>query len=664
MKSERADWRLPTYLTLVVLAGCALAASAVLGEGLSYSSELLVLSLLAAVVAPHTVRIGTRMDMSAFHPFVLTSILLLGITPSLVVATAGVFSLGLCRRARWPAYQLAFNTGVFLVTTWLTAQTYLLAGGTLGWLPADRAIPAMGAATLVFFLCNTLLIAGVVGITSGVPAGKVWREKYLWSAASYFAGGALALVMGNLVLRFGIYSLVLSLPVAILIYSSYRLYVEKMEEKRRHLEDIERMNQELERKVRERTRELEIVNQMLKESNAELVRANRLKSEFLANMSHELRTPLNAIIGFSELLLDPGTGALKQDQKEYVSDILSSGRHLLELINDILDLSKIEAGKMKLSPDEFELAGAVEEALMTLRVEASRKQIGMEARLDPEVPLLVADRGKFKQIVTNLLSNAVKFTPAGGRVTLTTERDGDGVRVSVEDTGIGIRPEDQERIFAAFVQVDGSYARKYQGTGLGLTLVKRFVEMHRGEITVFSEVGKGSVFTFRLPRSLPGGGSDAAVPVPGAGRPAPGEHPPAEGPGHLILVVEDNPANLKLARDVLRSRGYRVLEATSGEEALDTVKFIRPDLILMDIQLPGMDGLTATRRLKGDPATRDIPTVALTAHAMKRDEERVREAGCVGYIAKPIDTASFPLRIAEYLRPGDGPDPAPGREVA
>ncbi len=639
------------FLALVNVAGFALAASSLIRGGVILTPEFMILAVITAVVAPHSVRIGVRMELSAFHPFILTSMILLGTNPSLVLAAVAIGAMGLFHRPRWEPYRFLFNLSTFMITTWCACQTYLGAGGTVGSLATERDLPALMLATLAFYLVNTLLVAGVVGISAGAAVLQVWREKYLWSAPSYFAGGAVALLMGALVRRYGIYSLVLCLPFSILLYYSYRLYVEKMEEKQRHLEDIEKLNLELERKVRERTQELEILNQMLKESNAELLRANNLKSEFLANMSHELRTPLNAIIGFSELLLEPAYGALTADQREYVADILSSGRHLLELINDILDLSKIEAGKMRLALDEFDLPDAVEEAMMTLRVEASRKQISLEARLDPALPAVVADRGKFKQILTNLLSNAVKFTPAGGRVTLSTEKEGDTLRVSVEDTGIGIRPEDQERIFAAFIQVDGSYARRYQGTGLGLTLVRRFVQMHGGEISVQSDVGKGSLFTFRLPLH-PGTGAPAepearegeAV----SGRPG----PPAggDGPGNLILVVEDNPANLKLVREVLKGRGYRVLEAASGEEALDAVKFIRPDLILMDIQLPGLDGLAVTRRLKQDPATRDIPTVALTAHAMKRDEARVREAGCAGYIPKPIDTVNFPRQVALYLR--------------
>ena len=223
--------------------------------------------------------------------------------------------------------------------------------------------------------------------------------------------------------------------------------------------------------------------------------------------------------------------------------------------------------------------------------------------------------------------------------------------MSVSDSGPGIGPKQRERLFQPFQQADSSIRRRYDGTGLGLSISKSFVELHGGKIWLESEVGKGSLFTFRLPLrrcqaeaaegDSRGAGSDASPQRPAQ---------PGGVPGDLILVVEDNPANLKLVREILKGRGYRVLEASSGEEALDALKFIRPDLILMDIQLPGMDGLAVTQRLKEDPATRDIPTIALTAHAMKRDEARMLEAGCSGYIPKPINTADFPRQIAEYLR--------------
>jgi signal transduction histidine kinase len=227
--------------------------------------------------------------------------------------------------------------------------------------------------------------------------------------------------------------------------------------------------------------------------------ASRHKSEFLANMSHELRTPLNAIIGFSEVLLERMFGELNPKQAEYLQDIVSSGRHLLSLINDILDLSKIEAGRMELELATFDLPTALENALTLIRERASRHGVALDLDADTRLGDFVGDERKLRQILLNLLSNAVKFTPEGGRVGLkATPADG-AVEIAVSDTGIGIAPEDQEAIFEEFRQVGSDYARKREGTGLGLTLTKKFIEMHGGRIWVKSEVGKGSTFTFTLP---------------------------------------------------------------------------------------------------------------------------------------------------------------------
>jgi signal transduction histidine kinase/ActR/RegA family two-component response regulator len=646
MSANRLPGPLRAYLIGVNLVGAALAISVFTREPLSFSLPLLVLAAMAMVAAPHTVTIGARMEMSTFHPFILTAMLLLGTAPAHLTAAAAIVAMAVYPPRRWEAYRFLFNLNGMLIATWVTCQIYRISGGGQGSLALEHDLPALLVAALGFYLVNTFLVSAAVGYSTGAFILRVWREKYWWSAPSYFGGAALAMLLALMVERFGIYSLLLCLPLSALLYYSFRLYAEKLEEKQRHMDDVQRMNRDLERKVRERTDELEILNQRLKESNAELIRANNLKSEFLANMSHELRTPLNAIIGFSELLLEQGPRPLMGDQREYVTDILSSGRHLLELINDILDLSKIEAGKMRLSLDEIELAEVVEEAMMTLRVDATRKEIALEASLEGPLDGIVADRGKIKQILTNLLSNAVKFTPPGGRVHLSAEKRDRFLHVSVQDSGIGIRKEDQERIFAAFIQVDGSYARKYQGTGLGLTLVKRFVEMHGGEITVTSEAGRGSTFSFRIPLSPPE--AEQASPADTGRAPEAPPAPPAGG-GQLILVVEDNPGNMKLAREILSARGYRVLEAVTGEDALDTIRFIRPDLILMDIQLPGLDGLAVTRRILANPSTQDIPVVALTAHAMMGHEASALQAGCVGYIPKPIDATGFPRRVAEIL---------------
>jgi len=621
----------------------------VLRDGaLSFETAFLTLALIGAIMAPHTVHLGMRVEMSISHPFILATMILLGTANAVLMSIICIGSLCFIRAPRMEFYRALFNISSFVITTFATCRTYVFFGGSA---QGGGSVPlfALMTATLVFYLVNTYGISGVVALSGRLNLFKVWHENFLWSAPSFFAGGSLALGMSYFLQRFGIYSFVLSLPFCVLIYYSYKLYLDKLEEKKQHLEDIERMNADLERKVKERTQELEVVNQKLQKSNLELQRVNSLKSEFLANMSHELRTPLNAVIGFSELLLDTGSGTLTEDQKDYVADILSSGRHLLELINEILDLSKIEAGKMKLSIEEFEIGPVCDEAMVLLRVEAGRKHIELVLEIEDPALEVCADRSKVKQIMNNLLSNAVKFTHPGGRVTLRTRREGDGLAVSVIDTGIGIKGEDQDRIFQAFTQVDGSYARRYQGTGLGLTLVKKFVEMHGGQLTLRSRFGEGSDFTFTLPRFVT---PPAQVVEPSASDLPEGVSQltrAAGREGDLILIVEDNPLNMKLVRDILKANGYRVAESTTGEEALDALKFIRPDLILMDIQLPGMDGLRAARLLRDNPETCDIPVVALTAHVMKGDEVRAKEAGCAGYIPKPIEPGEFPRQIAAFL---------------
>jgi signal transduction histidine kinase len=250
----------------------------------------------------------------------------------------------------------------------------------------------------------------------------------------------------------------------------------------------------LEQQVAERTHELG-------EAIAQLESASRHKSDFLANMSHELRTPLNAIIGFSEVLLERMFGEINAKQKEYLQDILSSGRHLLSLINDILDISKVEAGRMELQPGTFDLRFVLLKAVSLVRERATRQGITVELEVDQSVGAIEADERRVKQILFNLLSNALKFTPSGGRVTLTAARIDDAVQISVRDTGIGIRGEDQDRIFEEFQQAGPGKA--VEGTGLGLALARRFVEMHGGRIWVESVVGAGSSFTFTLPVHRP-----------------------------------------------------------------------------------------------------------------------------------------------------------------
>jgi len=377
--------------------------------------------------------------------------------------------------------------------------------------------------------------------------------------------------------------------------------------------------------------EIALQKHELEVANAQIRENSRLKSEFLANMSHELRTPLNSILGFSEILKDNLAGKMTpQQEQECLQNIHSSGRHLLNLVNDVLDLSKIEAGRLELQYEEFQVGTCLAEVLTVVRPLSERAGVNLVVELDNETALLRADKGKFKQILYNLISNAIKFTPEGGQAVIKTRtkpRAGQLV-LQIKDSGIGIDPEHHDQIFSEFFQVQAAADRQFEGTGLGLALVKRLVGLHGGTIKVDSQLGRGANFTVTLPlRGL---------------RP--------EGQmRNKILVIEDNPSSLELSTLVLRGHGFRVDTATDGQEGLQKAKAHPYDLILMDIQLPGIDGLTVTRLLKADPRTSKTPIVALSARAMLGDEREAMDAGCSGYITKPIEVKSFLNTVTEYL---------------
>ena len=364
----------------------------------------------------------------------------------------------------------------------------------------------------------------------------------------------------------------------------------------------------------------------LEVANAQIAEVSRLKSEFLANLSHELRTPLNAILGFSELLRDDLAGKLSDKQrKDCLDNIYNSGRHLLSLINDVLDLTKIEAGRMDLVYEEFGVESGFREVLNVVRGLATKSAVEIVSLVEPADLLVIADKNKFKQILYNLLSNAIKFTPSGGQVLAEGRAADNQLLVRVKDSGIGIPKELQHKIFGTFYQVQSASNREYPGTGLGLALTKRLVELHGGTIEFDSVPGQGTTFTLTLPL-----------------KPGPSKR-------NRVLVVEDNASNLDLARMVLEGNGLTVDTATTGPEGLDKARHLRPDLILMDMQLPGVDGLAITRQLKSDPVTAHIKVVALTANALKGSEEEALAAGCSGYIAKPIELKKFMLQVTNFL---------------
>jgi signal transduction histidine kinase/CheY-like chemotaxis protein len=376
----------------------------------------------------------------------------------------------------------------------------------------------------------------------------------------------------------------------------------------------------------------------------ELAVASRMKSEFLANMSHELRTPLNSVIGFSEILHDETFGPLNEKQLKYTGNILTSGKHLLGLINHILDLSKVEAGKMELFYEDFSISDVFDEVLAVTAPMASKKNIVMETKINPELTTIKADKNKIKQILLNFMGNAIKFTPEGGSATIEAHRVDDMAQISIIDTGIGISQEDQTKLFQPFKQLDSSTSRKYEGSGLGLALVKRFVELHGGKVWLESEPDRGSTFTFTIPIGgkikEPGESEEHESVKAHEGIKNPGftgmsgapegkqkgdkeaidtiqtpvivEPEGATEDDPLVLVVEDDINASELLKLALTGAGYRVIQAYSGKEALAIAGDFDIFAITLDLMLPGMDGWSVLRKLKDNPRTSNTPVIVIS----------------------------------------------------
>ncbi|UCE79949.1 MAG: diguanylate cyclase [Nitrospiraceae bacterium] len=409
--------------------------------------------------------------------------------------------------------------------------------------------------------------------------------------------------------------------------------------------ELEELNRNLEKKVMERTEELE-------RTNRELERMNELKGRFIANTSHELRTPLNSILGFSDVLKEKTFGPLTDDQERYVKNIHSAGKHLLELINNVLDIAKIEAGKYEMMYETFLVTDLTEDVLNIMMPVGQNKSIEITVQLDEKVDSITADRVKIKQVLYNLLSNAIKFTPEGGQVGIQISHEtmtdrgniwiddaSEYIKFSVWDEGVGISPDDKNRIFDEFEQVDTTLSRESGGAGLGLALCKKLVELHGGSITVDSTLGKGSTFSFTIPVSSPV-------------EPAQAEEPQAirlnfpwmkeEAP--LILVVEDDPATSELLTLHLSQNGYKVAHAFDGEEAIEKARDLKPFAITLDVMLPKKDGWEVLQALKSDPNTADVPAII---HSVVDNKDLAFALGATDYLLKPLDKHALLSKLEE-----------------
>ncbi|MBI2081659.1 MAG: response regulator [candidate division NC10 bacterium] len=360
----------------------------------------------------------------------------------------------------------------------------------------------------------------------------------------------------------------------------------------------------------------EVLEQRVIERTRELEEASRHKSEFLAHMSHELRTPLNAIIGFAQLLEQGHGGALGPKHRRYVDNIHRSGKHLLTLINDILDLAKVEAGRMELHLEDLSLPQLVDETLAVVKGMAASRDVKLQLALDAEISRVPADPVRLKQILFNLLSNAVKFTPPGGVVTLRTSvsSDGEEVLFAVADTGIGIKPEDLKRLFRPFEQIARGEGREFGGTGLGLSLTKHLVELHGGRLWAESAgPGQGATFTLALPRQT-------AAPKP------------------RVLLVDDTAKDRELVCDYLQAAGFEVEEAADGLQALELISRARPDLLVLDLVMPRMSGQELLQQLRARAETATLPVIVISGTEGMTEEERLA-LGVTAFLSKPFSPA-------------------------
>ena len=364
------------------------------------------------------------------------------------------------------------------------------------------------------------------------------------------------------------------------------------------------------------TVELSETNRQLELRNREVERANRLKSEFLASISHELRTPLHTIIGFSELLAEEVEGPLNDRQRRFLGHIHKDAQHLMELINDILDLSKIEAGRIELHPEAVEVSAALENALAGIRPISEAKAIEIANRVDPGIFAYV-DAVRFREIFSNLLSNAVKFTPEGGKIRIDLRTSGSFARICVSDTGIGIAPEEHTRIFEKFYQAGSTTRGVREGTGLGLAITKNLVDLHGGTISVESDLGQGSRFQFTVPLA------DAE-----SGRPMDARR---EKP--LVLIVENEPSARELMVGYLEPRDYQTVTAASVEEGLVKVRDLNPDAITLDLLFPGQNGWHMLSELRRKPETAALPVIVVS---VLDEEASALASGASAYLTKPV----------------------------
>ena len=615
--------RARSYVALVIASGATLLVLSVPGPvpdpGLT--AGLLIASCLTSlwkINLPIPLASGSTLSVS--YAADLMALLLAGPRIAIVVAAAGALTQCTVNvKRRYPAYRTAFSVAAEVVTMTATGAAYLALGGVVGPREIAPTLPPLAGAIATYFAVNTGLVAGAIALTTGRSPWVVWREDFSWSAASFMVAGAAGALAAIVIARGAGWEAAFLLAPVYLTYRTYRVFVTRLEEERRH--------------------------------TAEMEAANRLKDQFLATLSHELRTPLNAILGWAEMLR---SNSLHHSRRERAADaIFNNATRQARLIEELLDMARIMAGKLRLEMGEVDPGDLVRGALEIVHPDAAAKQIAIAVAVDPAAGLLRGDGSRLQQVLWNLLSNAVKFTPVGGRIAVRVAGGGARASVTVTDSGDGIPPEFLPAVFEPFRQADASPTRTYGGLGLGLAIVKHLVEAHGGTIAASSEGrGRGATFTVTLPATpRPAGQRSPALD-------APGPPPPSSLDGLSVLVVDDDEASRTVAAAHLESHRATVLTAASAAEAIGLLSRARVDVLLADVAMPGEDGYSLLRKLRSqETAVRTIPAAALTAFAREEDRRAALEAGFQLHLSKPIDAASLVSAVAALAAWPSGVDP-------
>ena len=633
------------YIAAVVSAG-AIAFVIVFPRTLPHPALFVALLLLSCVTSlwkvnlPIALTSGATLSMS--YAANLMALLLLGTGDAIVIAAAGVWTqCTISVKRPYPFYRTAFSIAAEAITMLSTGLVYHALGGASG--PFDLAAlprPLVGA-IVTYFVVNTVLVAGAIALSTGRALVEVWRTEFLWSGASFFVAGGAGAIGAVLIDRGQLWAAALMLAPIYLAYSTYKVFVGRLEDQRMHREHLAAALDDMTQLKEQRNQLLE--REQAARASAE--QANRLKDQFLAIVSHELRTPLNAILGWSDIL--QGGHLDRTRRARAIRAIHDSAQRQARIIDELLDLSRIISGRLRLEKSLVDWPEIIRAAVDIARPAAEAKAIVLDVDVERETGMFSGDAARLQQVVWNLLTNAVKFTPEGGRVFVSLYRVNDSVELSVTDSGEGISPEFLPAVFEPFQQADGSITRRHGGLGLGLSIARQLVEAHGGTISAVSAgSGRGSTFVARFPagpisfvplRSNPRASVETATPAPAVSL-----------EGARVLVVDDDDAGRDVVAMHLQARLATVVSAASVHEALEILEREPFDVLLVDIAMPEHDGYELIRAVRAMPqsAVASTPAAALTAFARAEDRRRSLESGFQLHLTKPIDAGSLIEAVA------------------